>query len=60
MLVENFTVSSPNVVDDGETLTSTYQYSNTSVERAADGKWTVQPTTTEYQFKTEKKVPKLG
>jgi len=60
MLVDTFTVDSPNVTYGDEAITSTYTYSNTEVERGADGKFTVKPTNTTYQFETKTTVPKLG
>ncbi len=61
MLLENFKVESPNVVYSESDITARYEYQSTSVERGADGKsWTVKPTTTTYEFKTDRRVPKLG
>ncbi len=60
MLVENFEVQSPNVEYTAEDITSTYDYQTTKLERAADGKWIIRPTAVKYQFKTDRRVPKLG
>mmetsp|Transcript_37574 Transcript_37574/g.83676 ORF Transcript_37574/g.83676 Transcript_37574/m.83676 type:complete len:509 (-) Transcript_37574:733-2259(-) len=60
MLVENFEVQSPNVEYSPEQIVSTYDYLTTNLERAPDGKWVVKPGSTKYQFKTDRRVPKLG
>lgn len=60
MLLENFTVNSPNVQYTEEHITSTYQYHSTRIDRSQDDKWTVSPTTTQYQFRVKRRVPKLG
>jgi myo-inositol-1-phosphate synthase len=60
MLVEKFKVESPNVHYEEDAIVSSYDYQSTSVERSSDGKWTVKPTTSRYEFRTETKVPKLG
>ncbi len=60
MLVENFEVQSPNVVYSDESITSTYEYASTQLDRATDGKWVVKPTKSTYQFRVDRKVPKLG
>lgn len=60
MLIENFTVESKNLVVSDEFLTSTYEYESTELNRSADGSWTVKPTSEVYEFRTERRVPKLG
>lgn len=60
MLVENFKVESPNVQYAEDSITANYTYSSTEVERTEEGKWVVKPQTTEYTFKTDTRVPKLG
>ena len=60
MLAETFEVASPNVAYTEEAITSTYQYASTNLTRTADGKWVVAPTNTTYEFKVDRKVPKLG
>ncbi|MEW5299695.1 MAG: hypothetical protein WDW38_004251 [Sanguina aurantia] len=60
MLIENFTVESKNLVVSDEFLTSTYEYESTELNRAADGAWTVKPISEVYEFRTERRVPKLG
>ncbi len=60
MLIENFQVSSPNVVYSEDAITSTYDYQSTKLDRSPDGKWTVVPTSTQYEFRVQRSVPKLG
>jgi myo-inositol-1-phosphate synthase len=60
MLVESFKVDSPAVVYEESSITSTYDYQHTEIDRTADGKWVVKPKTTQYEFRTDTKVPKLG
>lgn len=60
MLVDSFEVQSPNVVYSDEHITSTYDYASTKLDRAPDGKWVVKPTSTSYQFRVDRRVPKLG
>jgi myo-inositol-1-phosphate synthase len=60
MLLDSFTVDSPNVKVTDEAIETTYQYESTEVQQTADGKWVVRPTTTRYDFSVDKRVPKLG
>ena len=60
MLVDAFTVQSPNVVYTDDTITTTYDYQSTELRQDAQGKWIVEPTSTQYQFQVDRKVPKLG
>lgn len=60
MLVENFKVDTPNVVYGPETITSSYSYASTKIDRSETGSWTVKPTNTAYEFSTKTAVPKLG
>jgi myo-inositol-1-phosphate synthase len=60
MLVENFVVQSPNVAYSEEHITSTYNYDSTKLSRDEKGQWIVTPTSTEYQFRVDRRVPKLG
>ncbi|KAJ3118950.1 Myo-inositol-1-phosphate synthase [Phlyctochytrium bullatum] len=58
---EVFRVQSPHVVYTDETIESTYTYRDAKVvTREHDGVMTVVPTETVYNFKVERKVPKLG
>lgn len=60
MLIDNYKIASPNVSDTEEAVTATYNYESTDVEQAKDGSWVVTPTSTQYEFKTRKQLPKLG
>jgi myo-inositol-1-phosphate synthase len=60
MLLDSFTVDSPNVKVTEESIQTTYNYESTQVEQGADGKWVVRPTSTRYEFSVDKRVPKLG
>ncbi|KAL4426816.1 hypothetical protein ABPG77_006602 [Micractinium sp. CCAP 211/92] len=60
MLAESFRVDSPNVQYGEDAITSSYTYQHTSVERTDAGQWVVKPQSTEYTFKTDTRVPKLG
>lgn len=59
MLVDEFKVVSPNVQYTDEAITSTYRYDNTKITRTDKG-WEVHPTSTTYEFKVDRRVPKLG
>eukprot|EP00128_Syssomonas_multiformis_P005855 Colp12_sorted_trinity150504_noHs@18625 len=52
-------VASPNVTYTDDAIIAKYEYQN-SRATFEDGKVKVVPTTTEYTFKTETKLPKLG
>lgn len=60
MLIEDFKVQSDNVVYSDEYITSTYSYDSTQLTRDSKGSWIVSPTSTEYQFRVDRRVPKLG
>lgn len=61
MLVDSFKVDAPNVKYGEDAIVSSYDYQSTKLERTADGKsWVVKPTSTKYEFKTDRRVPKLG
>jgi myo-inositol-1-phosphate synthase len=60
MLIEDFTVQSENVQYSEEYITSTYNYDSTQLTRDSKGSWVVSPTSTEYQFRVDRRVPKLG
>lgn len=60
MLIEDFTVQSENVQYSEEYITSTYNYDSTKLTRDSKGSWIVSPTSTEYQFRVDRRVPKLG
>eukprot|EP00898_Chlorokybus_atmophyticus_P006774 jgi/Chlat1/7098/Chrsp57S06777 len=59
MLVEEFKVNCPNVQYTDTHIVSQYAYQSTEVQ--FDGQaWSVQPTSTNYEFRTDCRVPKLG
>ncbi len=60
MLIDNYKIANPNVKETEDTVTASYNYDSTNVEQAKDGSWVVTPTSTQYEFKTQKKLPKLG
>ncbi|KAK5661552.1 hypothetical protein OQA88_11460 [Cercophora sp. LCS_1] len=55
-----FTVTSPNVVYTDDEIRSKYTYRTTLVNRGDDGKYVATPKETVYDFKVDRKVPKLG
>ncbi|KOS20114.1 Inositol-3-phosphate synthase [Escovopsis weberi] len=56
----NFIVNSPNVVYTESDIRSKYTYRTTSVETDANGDLVATPKETLYDFKVERKVPKVG
>jgi hypothetical protein len=56
---QGFSVNSEDVSNDGEYITSEYEYESTSVSTEG-GRFVATPTSSKYTFKTEAKVPKLG
>jgi myo-inositol-1-phosphate synthase len=63
MLVESFRVESEHVKYTDEEIASVYPYQTTEVvHQEKDGKyeWIVKPKVVEYEFKTARRVPKLG
>lgn len=52
-------VQSSTVQIQDETLLSNYEYKSTNIEKVGD-KYIAKPSVTNYQFKTNLKVPKLG
>ncbi|KAI8925611.1 hypothetical protein BC831DRAFT_460314 [Entophlyctis helioformis] len=55
-----FVVNAPNVQYTAEHIISDYVYRDAQVSTAQDGSVTVTPTEKHYQFKVDRKVPKLG
>ncbi|KAI2463793.1 myo-inositol-1-phosphate synthase [Annulohypoxylon bovei var. microspora] len=55
-----FEVSSPNVVYTDNEIRSKYTYRTTSVTQDAAGKYVATPKELVYDFKVERKVPKVG
>ena len=63
MLVESFKVESPSVKYEEDHILSAFSYETTEVNcEVKNGQfdWTFKPTTTTVEFKTSRKVPKLG
>ncbi|KAH7025845.1 myo-inositol-1-phosphate synthase [Microdochium trichocladiopsis] len=57
---ELFTVDSPNVTYTENEILSKYTYRTTSVTRNAAGKYIATPRETLYDFRVDRKVPKVG
>lgn len=55
-----FTVNSPNVVYTDNEIKSQYAYHTTDISRTADNKLVATPKATNYNFKVDRKVGKLG
>lgn len=57
---ELFTVNSPNVSYTEDAIKSTYVYRTTKVTKGQNGKYVAEPTETVYDFKVDRKIPKVG
>lgn len=55
-----FVVNSPNVQYTHDTIRSKYTYRTTDVVKSADGKYVAVPKETLYDFKVDRKIPKVG
>ncbi|KAK3061117.1 hypothetical protein LTS18_006986, partial [Coniosporium uncinatum] len=55
-----FLVNSPNVEYTDNEIKSKYTYRTTSVSKGSDGKYVATPKETLYNFKTDRKVGKVG
>lgn len=55
-----FTVDSPNVVYTEDSIQTKYVYQTTSVKQTATGKYVASPMEAVYDFKVDRKVPKVG
>jgi len=55
-----FVVNSPNVEYTDTEIKSKYTYRTTSVAKGSDGKYVATPKETVYDFKVDRKVPKVG
>ncbi|ODM17639.1 Inositol-3-phosphate synthase 1-B [Aspergillus cristatus] len=55
-----FTVNSPNVVYTDNEIKSQYAYHTTDISRTADNKLVATPKATNYNFKVDRKVGKVG
>jgi hypothetical protein len=60
MLVDTFKVDSPNVRYTDDSITSSYDYDTTELGYNDDGSVTVRPVSQSIEFKTNRKVPKVG
>jgi myo-inositol-1-phosphate synthase len=57
---ELFTVNSPNVEYTQDFIKTKYTYRTTAVSQNADGKYVAAPKETLYDFKVDRKIPKVG
>lgn len=57
---EFFVVDSPNVTYTDSEILSKYTYRTTSISHGADGKIRATPKETVYDFKVDRKIPKVG
>lgn len=55
-----FKVQSPNVKYTESHIISKYAYANTIVTKKSDGSLVAQPVEQVFEFKTERKVPRVG
>lgn len=55
-----FVVDSPNVKYTDDAITTKYTYRTTAVTKDAGGKYVATPKETLYDFKVDRKIPKLG
>ncbi|KAM7182931.1 hypothetical protein V8F33_013916 [Rhypophila sp. PSN 637] len=55
-----FKVNSPNVVYTDSEINTKYTYRDTSITNGPDGDLVATPTETRYDFKVDRKVPKVG
>lgn len=63
MLIDTFQVDSPNVKYTEEFIESSYRYETTEVfpeTREGKTQWKVKPVTQVYNFRTQRRVPRLG
>jgi myo-inositol-1-phosphate synthase len=56
----SFVVDSPNVTYTENDILSKYTYRTTSVSKGADGRYVAKPQETLYDFKVDRRVPKVG
>jgi len=54
------TVNTDKVQVNSDSIVSQYSYENATVQKQADGRYSVTPTTVDYEFKLESKVPRTG
>lgn len=60
MLIENFQVDSPHVTYTPDYIQSVYHYDTTEVRRSDQSRWSVVPKSVQYEFRVNRRVPKLG
>lgn len=55
-----FTVNSPNVTYTDKEIRSVYTYRTTQVEQNSEGNYIVTPKETVYEFKVDRRIPRVG
>lgn len=55
-----FVVNSPNVTYTDDKIESKYKYRTTEVAQDANGRYVATPKEVQYEFKTDRKVGKVG
>jgi hypothetical protein len=60
MLLQSFTVDSPNVTYSDDCVTSSYEYDTTELECGPGLNFTVRPVSHKIEFQTSRRVPKVG
>lgn len=58
--METFRVQSPNVQYNTDYIESKYTYETTQVDCSSKGSYVVRPVETQYTFRTDRRVPKVG
>ncbi|GMH34510.1 hypothetical protein BSKO_02344 [Bryopsis sp. KO-2023] len=60
MFIDKYEVKAPNVKYSEEHITSSFNYQSTAISPGQNGSWTVTPTNSTFEFKTDRKVPRVG
>lgn len=60
MLLQTFSVDSPNVTYTEDSITSSYEYDTTEVECGPALNFTIRPVSHKVEFQTARRVPKVG
>jgi hypothetical protein len=60
MLLQTFSVDSPNVTYTEDSITSSYEYDTTEVECGPGLNFTIRPVSHKVEFQTARRVPKVG
>lgn len=60
MLLSEFEIQSDAVEQTDEHIISRYEYQTTEIVQDKSNKFIVRPKSVSYEFKTSKRVPKLG